>query len=371
MVKVCHMTSAHSAEDVRIFHKECVSLKNDNYDVFLVQRGSSYEKSGVHIVGAGKLSDSRINRVFCASRLVYKLARQVDADIYHFHDPELLPYGIKLKRLGKIVIFDSHEDYLQLFLERDYIPKFLRKPLQYIFKNYIIRTVKKFDAVVTVTPHIEEFYRQYNPQTVGVANYPIVNIVPDHPLVQDMKLFFAGGVTKQWNHEAIIRAIDRIPNCTYELCGPISDDYLDELSQLPGWEKVKYLGIIPFSEVQTRMLTASIGLALLSPSRNSDYQNGTMGNTKVFEEMAAGLPVICTDFILWKKFIDKYNCGVTVNPSNSEQIYEAILKLSKDLGTAHLMGKNGQCAILEEFNWGCEEKKLLQLYHSLSSQIGG
>ena len=109
MTKVCHMTSAHAPEDDRIFHKECVSLAKAGYDVYLVERGDSYEKAGVHIVGIGEVSGGRLDRMFHVTKQVCEKALALDADIYHFADPELLPWGLKLKRQGKQVIFDSHE----------------------------------------------------------------------------------------------------------------------------------------------------------------------------------------------------------------------------------------------------------------------
>ena len=104
MIKVCHMTSAHGPEDVRIFHKECVSLARAGYDVYLVERGDSYEKNGVHIVGVGQPSGGRLSRMTSFAKKVYQAALALDADIYHFHDPELLPYGLKLKRDRKSVV---------------------------------------------------------------------------------------------------------------------------------------------------------------------------------------------------------------------------------------------------------------------------
>ena len=108
MIKVCHMTSAHEEEDIRIFRKECVSLAEAGYDVYLVERGESYEKNGVHIVGVGEIPAGRLKRMTQGAKKVYAAAKALDADIYHFHDPELLPYGLKLKKAGKKVIFDSH-----------------------------------------------------------------------------------------------------------------------------------------------------------------------------------------------------------------------------------------------------------------------
>ena len=113
MYKVCHMTSAHEAWDDRIFHQECVSLAREGSEVYLVQRGESGEKNGIHIIGVGEMPSSRLQRIRRGARRVYQAARALDADIYHFHDPELLPYGLKLKKAGKKVIFDSHEKYTE------------------------------------------------------------------------------------------------------------------------------------------------------------------------------------------------------------------------------------------------------------------
>ena len=110
MIKVCHMTSAHSYNDVRILIKECKSLAKAGYVVYLVAEGVDREEDGVYIKGCGDKPKERYARMKCFSEKVYKRAIELDCDIYHFHDPELLPYGVRLKRRGKKVIFDSHED---------------------------------------------------------------------------------------------------------------------------------------------------------------------------------------------------------------------------------------------------------------------
>ena len=128
-LKVCHMTSAHTQEDIRIFHKECVSLAQAGYETYLVSSGTKYEKNGVHMIGIGEPEQSRRKRMTQYTRKVYKAAKEVDADVYHFHDPELLPYGLKLKKNGKKVIFDSHEDVSAQIKDKTWIPKPIRKIL--------------------------------------------------------------------------------------------------------------------------------------------------------------------------------------------------------------------------------------------------
>lgn len=365
MTKVCHMTSVHPPEDVRIFLKECVSLAKAGYDVYLVEQGDSYEKNGVHIIGVGTPPDGRIARMTSFAKKVYQAALRVDADIYHFHDPELLPYGVKLQKLGKKVIFDSHEHTAEAILEKTWLPAPVRKSVYRWYRHYQAVNCKKLESIITVSPHIVAYFKQFNPNTVLVANYPMWD--EKHPVsdFSEKRLVFAGGVTEQWMHENILHALAQIPECRYTLCGLSDDAYVNRLKALPGWAQTDFLGKIPHKEVAIQMSRCTAGLALLRPGRNTDWQNGTMGNTKIFEEMAAGLPVICTDFVLWKEFVNRYHCGICVNPENVDEIAEAIRYLLEHPEEARQMGRNGRRAIKEEFNWDVEEQRLLALYASI------
>lgn len=367
MTKVCHITSAHGPEDVRIFHKECVSLAKAGYETYLVQRGESYEKNGVHIVGFGKVTGGRLKRMTQVSRRAYETALTVDADIYHLHDPELLPYGLKLKKKGKKVIFDSHENTLDSILQKEWIPAPLRKIVYLWFKAHQKNVCRQLDAVISVTPNIVEYFRTVNPRTVQVANFPILPAeMPSLPEQGGRTLVFAGGISRQWNHHTIIKALEKLPDCEYLLCGIADAPYLQELQALPAWEQVRYLGRVPHGEVPALLAQSTIGMAVVSYSRNSDWKNGTMGNTKIFEEMLAGLPVICTDFVLWRKFVKRYHCGICVDTENPEEIVSAIRYLLDHPEEAHQMGENGRRAVKEKFNWGEEEKKLLALYEGVA-----
>lgn len=365
MIKVCHMTSAHAPRDTRIFYKECVSLAKAGYEVFLVERGESFDEAGVHVIGVGLPSGSRLSRMTSFSKKIYEAALALDADIYHFHDPELLPYGLKLRRKGKKVIFDSHEHTVEAIMEKKWLPAPLRKLTYWTFRGYQASICRKLSAIITVSPHMVAFFKQYNLNTVQIANFPI--FLQDDSAVspRENRIIFAGGISDQWMHVSILKALEQIPGCRYTLCGPVQDNYLAQLQSLPGWSKTDYLGRIPHEKVAEQMARCAVGLAVLRPGRNSDWKNGTIGNTKIFEEMMAGLPVVCTDFVLWKEFVDRWHCGICVDPENVDEIAGAIRYLLDHPEEARRMGENGRRAVKEEFNWAVEERKLLALYSGL------
>lgn len=365
MIRVCHITSVHNAQDTRIFEKECSTLAKNGYKVYLVAPGESYVKNDVIIVGLGDSPKSRINRMTSFSKRAYKKALDLNCQVYHFHDPELLPYGLRLKRKGHVVIFDSHEHTAQAILEKTYIPRFIRQIGHNIFANIQAHVCKEVDAVVTVTPHLVDYFKKINPNTVLVANYPIYRKDATKPNYNSRKICFAGQISKQWHHETVIKAISKIDNVRYCLCGPADESYLDSLKQLEGWEKVDYYGKIPFDEVPVKLSESAVGIALLQPGNNTDWERGTMGNTKIFEEMMAGLPVICTDFTLWKEFIEKYNCGFCVKPDDESTIAEKIRFLIENPYEAAKMGGEARSVVEKNFTWEVESAKLLELYSSL------
>ena len=136
-IKVCHLTSAHKAKDDRIFVKECISLAKAGYEVYIIAPDAENRVcDNVHFLGINsfKIKSSRVRRFVKVGRLVYQKAVELDADIYHLHDPELLLYGLKLKHRGKKVIFDSHEDVPNQILSKTWIPGLLRSFVARIYE---------------------------------------------------------------------------------------------------------------------------------------------------------------------------------------------------------------------------------------------
>lgn len=363
MIKVCHVTSVHPKEDIRIYKKECISLKNAGYDVYLVQQGESYEKDGIHILGFGEVADSRIKRMLHTSANAYNKALEADADIYHLHDPELLPYGLKLKKLGKKVIFDSHEDVPADILEKYWIPAPLRRAISKLYGRYEARSFKKLDGVLGVTPTLCDRLQKSSKHSAMVTNYPIVEEDLPTPDFANRSIAFTGLISQIWSIDKLLEAIEPIEDVTVELRSrTIEEPYGSQLRSQPGWEKVNFPGAVPHRQVLDLLSHCSCGVALLQKCPNSAWEIGTLGNTKIFEYMMMGIPVVCTNFVLWKEIIDKWGCGICVDPENPREIEAAVRRILDHPEEARRMGEAGRKAVLNEFNWQEEEKKLLAFY---------
>lgn len=371
MVKVCHLTSAHDSNDVRIFYKECVSLASAGYDMYLVAQGRSREEAGVHVIGTGAAPDSRLKRMTVFAERIYKKALEVDADIYHLHDPELLPYGKKLKKLGKKVIFDSHENTLEQMLDKAYIPALIRPAASEGYRWYATKLFKQFDALISVTPHIVNQLAQINSSTYMVTNYPLLEEMTtgENEKEEKLRLCFAGGISEQWSHETILGALAEEDNVEYMLCGQGKKEYIKILQDMPGWKNVQFYGMLPHAESLELQKKSDIGMALLQPSRNTGFNVGTIGNTKIFEYMLSGIPIICTNFTLWQEIIQHYQCGICVPPQDPKAVLDAIRFIQTHRDMAAQMGRNGRRAVEQEFNWSTQEKTLLELYAKLCGEM--
>lgn len=230
-IKVCHVTSIHPSTDVRIFWKECLSLSK-YYDVSLIAPNTEDRiEHGINIYGV-ELPKGRLRRQRCLGRVFDKML-EVDADIYHFHDPELMRLGVKIKNYGKKVIFDSHEDVPMQILCKEYIPSIAKKPISMAYSWYEKSLLRKYDALISVTPSIVERLEKINLNSYMVTNYPVLNeYVPTHSSMGGI-ICFAGGVAVQYMHENVIKALNKT-SATYLLAGPSYPGYLDSLKCLEG-----------------------------------------------------------------------------------------------------------------------------------------
>jgi glycosyltransferase involved in cell wall biosynthesis len=362
--KVCILTSVHSPFDVRIFQKEARSLVKAGYEVTLIAQHDKEEiVDGVRIVNLQRQSN-RIKRMTKTVWEVYQKARTVDADIYHFHDPELLPIGLILRKGKRCVIYDAHEDYPRLILSKHWIHHIIRKTLSSVFEFFEDYVAKRINAIVCATPYILDRFKLINPTSIDVNNFPIQTdfFSSSKEKTFSRSICFPGLIARSYGINELIGSIEVLHNVKLILCGPFeSQAYADELKSMPGWKFVDYRGVIGHGEVVTILASCAVGVVTLLPSATNNYSLPI----KMFEYMAAGLPVIASNFPLWKEIIEKNKCGICVNPLNPDEIATAINWVLQNPSDAAEMGRNGSKAVLEKYNWEVESRKLISFYEQL------
>lgn len=370
MTKICHFTSVHPRYDTRIFLKQCTSLARSDFDVTLiVADGLGDEiKNNVTIIDAGSRDGlSRLKRMTQTVKKVLIKCLKVDADIYHFHDPELLRVGLKLKRLGKQVIYDVHEDVPRQILSKTWIPTLLRKPISYVFEKYENFIAKRLSAVSCATPFIRDRYLKVNPQSIDINNFPILKELQNSIKWSQRKdeFCYVGGI-------ATVRGISELIDClsytksTLNLAGHFMSPALEvNIKKHRNWHLVNYYGYVDRHEIQRILSQSKIGIVTLHPIIN--YLDSLP--IKMFEYMAAGLPIIASDFPYWRQLLEKYDCAIFVDPMKPQQIAEAINELQDDAVRAEAMGRRASQVAQEHFSWSAEEEKLLNLYKNLSKDV--
>lgn len=368
-MKVVHLTTVHSRSDTRIFLKECRSLAADGHEVTLIVADGLGEevRDGVSIVDVGK-PNGRRDRMLGATRRAMRRAVAAGADVYHFHDPELLPVGLALKRRGKTVVYDAHEDVPRDILSKAYIHPILRRPIAAaaaLFERFVCR---RLDHVVAATPAIRDKFTAWGVEATDINNFPMLGEL-DSGIAWTGKareVCYVGGIAAVRGIREIVAAMALCSSgARLNLAGSFSEKRVRaEVERTPGWTRVNELGFLPRTGVRDVLARSVAGLVTLHLT--SAYRDALP--IKMFEYMSAGLPVIASDFPLWREIIEGNDCGLCVDPLDAKAIAAAIDRLVNNPDLAKRMGENGRRAVSERYNWATEERKLQALYRGFEAE---
>lgn len=367
MCKIAHLTSVHARNDTRIFIKQCRTLAAHGYDVTLVVADNQGDelRDGVRIVDAGRLA-GRLQRIFTTTRRVFDKAVALDADIYQLHDPELLPIGLKLKRLGKKVIFDSHEDVPLQILDKPYLDPLSLRVLSNIVARYERFACARLDGVISATPFIRDKFLSINPRTVDVNNFPLIGELDAEVQWHHKRaeVCFVGGIDAIRGAREIVRACELLKTpARLNLAGRFTDAALEaSVKAYPGWSRVVEHGFVDRAGVRNVLARSVAGLVTSHPIGN--FLQGLP--IKMFEYMAAGIPVIASNIPSWREIIEGNECGLSVDPLDPAAIAAAIDYLVLHPELARRMGENGKKAVLERYNWPVQAVKLTDFYRSIA-----
>jgi glycosyltransferase involved in cell wall biosynthesis len=370
--KIVHLTSVHPPYDIRIFYKECKTLSKAGYKVVLIVPHDRNEFiDGVTIRGITK-SRNRFERMTYTAWKIFRAALKEKAELYHFHDPELLPWAKLLQVFGKRVIFDMHENYSKAILTKDWIKPIIRRMIASLYKTLEYFFLRKTPVIYAERSYAKDYH--WIKKHYTVLNMPIIDDLfclhePKYPL---HTVGYMGAVTRARGSLMTLRALQILKDQGYtvhwECIGRMNKDHRADLIRFSNQYHLKGINIrgylLPIDG--WRILSrCHIGLAVLQPIPNyiESYP------TKMFEYMALGLPVVVSDFPLYREIVEHYQCGLYVNPQKPEEIAQAIHWLIEHPEEAKEMGLRGIKAVASDFNWDTEAKKLLNSYETLLSSI--
>jgi glycosyltransferase involved in cell wall biosynthesis len=371
---IVHLTSVHRRDDTRIFLKMCSSLASSGYEVVLVVAdGLGNESSaGVKIVDAGGRVENRFFRMIKTSLSIYRAALKLDGSLYHFHDPELIPIGLLLKLRGKIIIFDSHEDYVSELLHKDYLPRIVGRVISIAYSRLERFATKRFDAIVAATTRIAEVIESYSNKNkvVVINNYPLVTDLPEKSQHSSKSIdaVFVGAISDVRGVYELVESLNYDQGIKLTIAGTFSTHKVENrITALPGWKLIDFRGQVSRAEVFELLAISRLGIVTYLPTPNHVASQPN----KLFEYMSAGIPVVASNFPLWKHIIEGNNCGICVDPDSAKSIGAAVRRLIDNPKICAEMGANGMRAVIEKYNWEKEKIKLIELYEKLGLQTGG
>jgi len=372
-MRICILTSGHSPFDSRIFYKEVLSLKQKYKDIVIIAPyDNNIEVQGIKIV---KINSRKNwwNRFWPMIQLYSKGLYQ-HADVYHCHEPDSLFIGYLLKRrLRCKLIYDSHEYHPEAFAEH------MHSSLSWIVKRIIYFTekiiAKKADYIITVNDLLVKKFERYQPNVVLIPNYPrleMFNFKNDN-IHKDIDFIYIGELSRSRGSSIIIEAsrILKKRNMNFNICfigGFSSLEYESEIKSLIDryklQEQVNFIEWIEHSKVNSILRRAKVGLVILQPNV---YRYTVCEPIKLFEYMGNGLPVIANNYDMVRNIILPSECGILVDPTNPNEIADAMEEILKNQEKWIKRGKKGMLSVKEKFNWKIYGEKLTKIYMELNN----
>jgi glycosyltransferase involved in cell wall biosynthesis len=371
MPTIAHVTSVHYVYDNRIFEKMCKSSLKVFDTVFLVATNTeSQNVSGINIVSVNA-QKQRVLRSLFGSLKVILTALKLKADVYHLHDPELLLWRFLLEKNDAVVIYDMHENVPKQILTKPWVPIYFKKPLSNLWKLMERLLIRKTPVIFAENSYRDDYKWVDSYETI--LNLPILaNLLQiERSYDSDNSIAYVGRVAPKRGSVVTLKALGLLKKNGLELefvcIGGISEQHKTELLELAKELDVN-LSLKGFMKSIDALRFASkskVGLSVLSKTGNYEHSYPT----KIFEYMAIGLPVICSDIKLHSDIVLGSNCGLSVDPEDVNELAKVIKTIVEDIDLANEMSAKGKSAVVRNYDWAIEEKKLINFYKTQSKII--
>ena len=293
-------------------------MRDGGYDVHLVARGPLTDQDGItHHVLEGQVGATRINRVLRGAWLAWGILKRIQPSVVHVHDPELILFAALWKISHRcVVIYDAHEFLPKQVQGKDHIPAPLR-PIMAVAARILERfAAKMLDGIVVAVPlMLNEFGSAKS--VCLVQNFPWSRDFPSpSPAPRQGRLAYVGAVSVGRGIDVMLKVVEMVPSSSLILAGPAQPAELED--RIKARDRVAYLGRVPPSMVPEVLADADVGMCVLLPLPN--YLNAQ--STKIFEYMAAGRPIVYSNFPRWIEQLASTGCGIAVDPQSAEAVKE-------------------------------------------------
>ena len=344
----------------------CSAAKEGHAVTLIAPHSKKEEKEGVSVIPIIK-PQNRLKRFFYTLK-IYSLLKREDADIYHFHDPELIPIMFAFQKISrKKIIYDIHEYYKEAILSKRWIPMLIRKVIAQITWYIEIAASKSFDCIIAATEELANVYKPYAKRSEYILNYDFKEGI-DFSFIDcelDIDIIHVGTLSSR-RFEFLLKVAEFLYKkgniCHWCFVGIQKEYALDELKKI-NTDCHKYIQIIekvPFEEVKKFYQRAKIGINYHPPEK----QFLVAIPIKVFEYMKYGLTVVTSDLPPLHKYINNGVNGSIVYTNTVDAFSDEIEKIIKQNKYAETAMIN-KTAILENYNWESEAKRLLRIYETL------
>lgn len=368
--------------DTRV-EKEARTLSGAGFSVTVVCDSAANlprleERDGIRVVRVERSGPSIPGwRFLHHSRTFMRALVATRPQILHAHDSDALgPVAAAARRLGIPFVYDAHD----LWLGR---PRRDRSRLYFALNQLFFsilerRLISRSAAQMTVSPPIARWLeRRYHLRHVElVPNYPETGSEPrlelrtridPQSLAQEAPIIlYLGGLMAARGLEALVQSIPLLRSGAHLVLlgqGALESTLRRLAAELGVDQRVHLLAPVPSDEVVGWAASADIGVSPIVPScLNYRY---SLPN-KLFQYMAAGLPVVASDFPQVRDVVIGSDAGVCVDTTDPQQIASAIDRLLADQDRRGVMGRNARRAVEERYNWDVAARTLLEVYRPLA-----
>lgn len=366
---IIHFTTVHPRDDSRIRSKEVDSLAEafGGQVALYVQDGMGDEIDPAHgypIVDTGPRLP-RLRRIVLGGWRMFRAVLRARPAVAHFHDPELLPWAILLRCFGIRIVYDAHEDVPRQMRHNPGLSPIAQRVLPPFVGLAEWFGARVIDGVVAPTTTITERFPMG--KTALVRNFPLLQELhtPNSIPMRDRAPEFAyiGGLSEIRNVYGMVEAVAGLaePGARLRLAGAFAHPDMEKRARaMPEWRSVQFEGWVSREEVAAILADVRAGLVVLKPIEHEMVALPI----KLFEYMAAGLPVVASNFPIWREIIDSAGCGIVVNPLDLDEITTAMQWILDNPDEAEAMGARGRQAIERDFNWNVEAANMIEFYQA-------